>query len=103
MYHLGYELPTSVSQKELEDIIINLNNDNDVDGMILQLPHPDHIDTQKLLSMVDPLKDVDGLSEINQIKLYKKSVSLNDKHKLFHEPCTPLGCIVLINESMGKD
>ena len=55
----------NISQKELLDKVIELNQDDDVDGFIVQLPLPDHIDDQKVIETVDPKKDVDGFHPIN--------------------------------------
>ena len=54
------ELPSSISQAELMDAVRTLNNNPDVDGFIVQLPLPDHIDDQSILEAVSPEKDVDG-------------------------------------------
>ncbi len=60
-----FHLKDSVEQKEVEQLIIKLNSDKDIDGMLLQLPIPKKFDEQKLISHINPSKDVDGLNEIN--------------------------------------
>jgi len=59
------ELPSSISQAELMDAVHTLNNDPDVDGFIVQLPLPDHIDDQSILEAVSPDKDVDGFHPVH--------------------------------------
>ena len=58
-------LDDSISEKELLDKVYELNNDKKIDGYIVQLPLPKHIDTQKVLLAVDPKKDVDGFHPVN--------------------------------------
>ena len=58
-------LDDSISEKELLDKVYELNNDKKIDGYIIQLPLPEHIDTQKVLLAVDPKKDVDGFHPVN--------------------------------------
>ena len=58
-------LDDSISEKELLDKVYELNNDKKIDGYIVQLPLPEHIDTQKVLLAVDPKKDVDGFHPVN--------------------------------------
>ena len=58
-------LEDSISEEELLDKVYELNNDKKIDGYIVQLPLPEHIDTQKVLLAVDPKKDVDGFHPVN--------------------------------------
>lgn len=58
-------LDDSVSEKELLDLIVKINNDSDIDGLIVQLPVPGHISEQKIISTISPEKDVDGFHPIN--------------------------------------
>lgn len=58
-------LDDSISEEELLDKVYELNNDKKIDGYIVQLPLPEHIDTQKVLLAVDPKKDVDGFHPVN--------------------------------------
>lgn len=62
-------LPASISEKELLDRVAELNEDNDIDGFIVQLPLPGHIDGQKVLEAIDPQKDVDGFHPVNVGKM----------------------------------
>ncbi|HRT72465.1 MAG TPA: bifunctional methylenetetrahydrofolate dehydrogenase/methenyltetrahydrofolate cyclohydrolase, partial [Bacteroidales bacterium] len=60
-----YNLPIDTSEKELLKVVGFLNDDPDVDGFIVQLPLPKHIDEQKIINAIDPKKDVDGFNPIN--------------------------------------
>ncbi len=84
---LDYRLHTTISQTELIRLIEKLNLDSAVHGILIQLPLPDHLDKHKVINMVDPKKDVDGLTFINS------GLLLNDKTNLI--PCTPLGIMEL--------
>ena len=83
-----FHLKDSVEQKEVEQLIIKLNSDKDIDGMLLQLPIPKKFDEQKLISHINPSKDVDGLNEINIGKLVKNEPAMRS--------CTPAGIINLL-------
>jgi len=72
-----------ISQADLIDIIESLNEDEDVHGILLQLPIPDHIDEEKVINIIDPSKDVDGFSNHHVARLNKGLEAL--------VPCTPLG------------
>lgn len=82
------DLPGDVSQEELERVISELNNDDACTGYIVQLPLPKHLDENRVLELIDPAKDADGLHPINLGKLV-----LNEDAPL---PCTPNGCIHLL-------
>jgi methylenetetrahydrofolate dehydrogenase (NADP+)/methenyltetrahydrofolate cyclohydrolase len=84
---LDYRMHTTISQTELIRLIEKLNLDSAVHGILIQLPLPDHLDKHKVINMVDPKKDVDGLTFINS------GLLLNDKTNLI--PCTPLGIMEL--------
>jgi len=83
-----FHLNDSAEQKEVEQLIIKLNSDKDIDGMLLQLPIPKKFDEQKLISHINPNKDVDGLNEINIGKLVKNEPAMRS--------CTPAGIINLL-------
>jgi len=83
-----FHLKDSVEQEEVEELIIKLNSDRDIDGMLLQLPIPKKFDEQKLISHINPSKDVDGLNEINIGKLVKNEPAMRS--------CTPAGIINLL-------
>jgi methylenetetrahydrofolate dehydrogenase (NADP+) / methenyltetrahydrofolate cyclohydrolase len=84
---LDYRLDTAVSQTELIRLIEKLNLDSTVHGILIQLPLPEHLDKYHVINMVDPMKDVDGLTSINS------GLLLNNKTNLI--PCTPLGIMEL--------
>ena len=85
-----YKLDENVSEKELIEIINFLNNDDDVDGILVQLPLPKHINESKILNLISPEKDVDGFTVKSTGKLYKNQPSL--------KPCTPLGIMEFFKE-----
>lgn len=62
-----YRLPANTSEKELLEMVDFLNRDKEVDGYIVQLPLPDHINEQKVLMAINPAKDVDGFHPENEI------------------------------------
>jgi len=84
-------LPETVTQDELISKVDELNNDVLVDGILIQLPLPKHINEREVLNRVLPEKDVDGFNAINI-----GSLALNDNPKL--TPCTPTGVIRLLKE-----
>ena len=82
------ELPGDTTQEQLEQVITELNEDDAVTGYIVQLPLPKHLDENRILGLIDPAKDADGLHPVNLGKLV-----LNEPAPL---PCTPNGCIHLL-------
>ena len=84
-----HALSETTSQNELLELIQKLNADNEVDGILVQLPLPKHIDEQVVLETVDPAKDVDGLHTVNVGYLWT-----NQEASL---PCTPAGLIQIMN------
>ena len=88
------DLPADVSQEELERVITELNDDDACTGYIVQLPLPKHLDENRILELIDPAKDADGLHPVNLGKLV-----LNEPAPL---PCTPNGSIKLL-ERFGVD
>jgi 5,10-methylene-tetrahydrofolate dehydrogenase/methenyl tetrahydrofolate cyclohydrolase len=92
MESFGFELPASTSQEEMEALIRQLNADPKVHGILVQLPLPDHINEEKILSTVALNKDVDGFHPINIGNLAMKG-----REPLF-VPATPYGCMVLLDE-----
>ncbi len=87
------ELPADVQQADVIDLIRELNENPEVDGILVQLPLPDHIDEEAVLSEVELSKDVDGFHPINIGRL-----SMKRRDPLF-SPCTPKGCIELLDRS----
>ena len=83
-----FHLKDSVDQKEVEQLLNKLNLDNDIDGMLLQLPISKKFDEQRLISHINPGKDVDGLNEQNIGKLVKNEPAMRS--------CTPAGIINLL-------
>ena len=81
----------SISQDQLERVIKTLNEDINIDGVMVQLPLPTHIDEKKLLELISPFKDVDGLTSTNLGKLFK-----NDNSAI--APATAKGVILLLKE-----
>jgi methylenetetrahydrofolate dehydrogenase (NADP+) / methenyltetrahydrofolate cyclohydrolase len=87
MRSFDQRLPENVSQKDLLALIDRLNRDAAVHGILVQLPLPPHIETQKVLAAIEPDKDIDGFHPMNVGKLAAGLPAL--------APCTPLGCIRL--------
>lgn len=87
---LSYELPESTSQEELLDLVGRLNEDDAVDGILVQLPLPVHIDSQAVLENIVPHKDVDGFHPYNIGRLVVKMPLMR--------PCTPKGVMTLLEE-----
>lgn len=87
-------LPETIGQESLRAEIEALNGDPDVDGILLQMPLPSHLDSKLLLEAIDPRKDVDGFHPVNVGKLHLGRPALT--------PCTPAGIIRLI-ESTGTE
>ena len=85
----AFDLPDNTSQDELLDLIKQLNNDNEIDGILIQLPLPEHIDTTTVLEAINPDKDVDGFHPYNIGRLAQRIPSLR--------PCTPYGVIHMLN------
>ena len=83
-----FHLKDSVEQKEVEQLLNKLTLDNDIDGMLLQLPISKKFDEQRLISYINPEKDVDGLNEQNIGKLVKNEPAMRS--------CTPAGIINLL-------
>jgi methylenetetrahydrofolate dehydrogenase (NADP+)/methenyltetrahydrofolate cyclohydrolase len=86
----AYDPPATVSEQELLDLVRTLNRDHRVDGILVQLPLPKHIDATRIMDAVDPAKDADGFHPINTGLLAQKRPRLR--------PCTPWGVIKLAEE-----
>lgn len=84
-----HALPDSVTEKELIDLISQLNSNKNVDGILLQLPLPKHIHANKILEHIDPYKDVDGFHPYNFGRLAQRRPLLR--------PCTPYGIMLLLD------
>lgn len=86
---LDNKLPETTSEAELLKLIEKLNNDKNVHGILVQLPLPKQIDSDKVLNAIDPSKDVDGFHPVNLGRLLSGQNGLR--------PCTPLGVMDLID------
>ena len=87
MRSYDHRLPETASEAELLELVSRLNADPVVHGILVQLPLPAHIDTQKIVAAIDPRKDVDGFTPTNAGRLTTGLPAL--------VPCTPLGCLIL--------
>jgi methylenetetrahydrofolate dehydrogenase (NADP+)/methenyltetrahydrofolate cyclohydrolase len=85
-----HELPAGVTQGELESLIAGLNTDDEIDGILVQLPLPGDLDSQRIVSSIDPTKDVDGLHPHNLGLLVLGRPGLR--------PCTPIGIMRILDE-----
>jgi methylenetetrahydrofolate dehydrogenase (NADP+)/methenyltetrahydrofolate cyclohydrolase len=83
-------LKSDLTEEELISEIEKLNKNKNVHGILLQLPIPNHINSEKVINLIDPKKDVDGFSDENVAKLSKNQDAL--------VPCTPLGITRLLDE-----
>lgn len=86
-------LPSDTSQVGLIALVKQLNADDAVDGILVQLPLPPHIDDKAVISAIDPAKDVDGFHVMNAGKLAVGQDAM--------VPCTPLGCLMLLKDRLG--
>jgi len=86
---VGHVLPGQTTQADLLNLVAELNARPSVHGILVQLPLPKHIDEQAIIEALDPVKDVDGLHPISQAHLMQGREGLR--------PCTPLGCMYLID------
>jgi methylenetetrahydrofolate dehydrogenase (NADP+)/methenyltetrahydrofolate cyclohydrolase len=99
MASFDHRLPAETTEAELLELIGRLNKDADVNGVLVQLPLPGHIDTARILQAIDPDKDVDGFHPINVGRLGSIAPgALLD----FPVPCTPLGCSMLLADALGS-
>lgn len=85
------KFPSYVEELEVINKIKELNNDNYINGILLQLPIPERIDSNKLINLIKKEKDVDGLTDSNMAKLFKGNPNII--------PCTPLGIITLLKKN----
>ena len=100
---IDHHLEESISQDELLNLIEKLNNQNNVNGILVQLPLPKHMNEQLILDSIHPDKDADGFHPLNVGKL--SIASHNDENLLI--PCTPYGCLLMLKglniELAGKN
>jgi methylenetetrahydrofolate dehydrogenase (NADP+)/methenyltetrahydrofolate cyclohydrolase len=93
MTSVTHRLDASTPEDELLSLIDSLNNDPGCNGILVQLPLPDHIDESKVLAAIDPDKDVDGFHVINVGRLWTGQSAL--------VPCTPYGCLLMLKDHFG--
>jgi len=93
MESFEHKLPADCSQGQLMALVDELNADPAVDGILVQLPLPSHIDETAVLLRIDPDKDVDGFHPVNAGRLAVGLEAL--------VPCTPLGCLMLLQHELG--
>ena len=87
--------PATATQAEIEAELTSLSADPEVDGILLQLPLPKGLDEASALACIDPLKDVDGLTELSAGRLVLGKPGLR--------PCTPTGCVIMAKYALGND
>lgn len=93
-YSVKYALPADTTQQELNDLVVKLNNDDSINGILCQLPLPGHLDDKEVINLIDPIKDVDAFHPVNV-----GAIMIGDYNFL---PCTPAGIMELIH-STGVD
>jgi methylenetetrahydrofolate dehydrogenase (NADP+) / methenyltetrahydrofolate cyclohydrolase len=94
MKSFEHRLPATTSEAELLALVNRLNADSEVDGILIQLPLPKQIGSEKVINSVRPDKDVDGFNVINAGRLATGQDAL--------VPCTPVGCVILAKTVLGK-
>ena len=87
-YSEKYALPSSTTQQELNNLVRELNERKDINGILCQLPLPAHLDENEVINLIDPMKDVDAFQPVNVGR-----IMIGDYHFL---PCTPAGIMELI-------
>ena len=93
MASFEHKLPADVRQDDLLALVDGLNADDKVDGILVQMPLPRHMDEATVLTRIDPAKDVDGFHPVNAGLLATGLDGL--------VPCTPLGCLMLLKQELG--
>ena len=95
---IDHHLPEETTEQELLKLVDNLNNQINVNGILVQLPLPNHINEQRVLDSIHPDKDADGFHPLNVGKL--SIANHNDESLLI--PCTPYGCLIML-KGLGID
>lgn len=95
MNSFEHKLDADTSEADLLAVVERLNGDDAVHGILVQLPLPGHINEAKVINAITPDKDVDGFHVINSGRLMTGQESM--------VPCTPLGCLMLIKDTLGDD
>ncbi len=93
MHSVTHKLAADVPMHDLLRLIGELNTDPDIHGILVQLPLPNGLDERQVLAAINPDKDVDGLHVINAGRLASGLPALT--------PCTPLGCMIMLRETLG--
>ena len=93
MTSFEHRLPADTSERDLLALIGRLNDDPAVNGILVQLPLPEHMDEAAIVNAVDPAKDVDGFHILN--------VGLLATGQKAMVPCTPLGCLMMLRDHLG--
>ncbi len=94
LHSLEHRLPASASEEMVKGLVRDLSQSDDVDGILVQLPLPDHISSHAVINAIAPEKDVDGLTEISAGRLALGKPGLH--------PCTPTGCVMLAKQALGE-
>ncbi len=94
MKSVEHKLPETTSEEDLLALIADLNADASIHGILVQLPLPDHLDSDLVINAIDPAKDVDGfhISNVGLLGTGQKSMV----------PCTPLGCLMMLRDHHGS-
>lgn len=93
MASFAHNLPDTTSEGDLLQLVIDLNADERVDGILVQLPLPEQVNERRVIESVDPSKDVDGFHPVNAGRLASGLSAL--------VPCTPYGCLYLLKQELG--
>ncbi len=94
MKSVEHKLDANISEEELLEMIRTLNTDPTIHGILVQLPLPDHLNSDIVINSIDPAKDVDGfhISNVGLLGTGQKSMV----------PCTPLGCLMMLRDHLGS-
>ena len=95
MRSFEHKLPRRTTEDELLTLVGQLNEDPEVNGILVQLPLPEHIDSQRVIETIDPAKDVDGFHPVNV-------GGLATGNPLALVPCTPFGCLQLLRDAVKE-
>lgn len=93
MRSVEHKCDANISEVDLVALVRTLNGDPLVDGILVQLPLPKHLDSDRIIEEIDPGKDVDGLTEVSAGRLSLGKTGLR--------PCTPTGCVMLAKDQLG--
>jgi len=94
IHSVGVELPATATQDEVEGVVRELNQDSSINGILVQLPLPSHLDEEAVLNTISLHKDVDGFHPVNIGRLAQKG-----REPAF-VPCTPAGCIYMLEKTL---